>query len=217
MFYCECAYNDASLYVAIVSFFVASITLIFTIITLNWFKNDRKNQNKKEFSNDVIYKNLQDISFYILNIIKIHAGHEYVDLKELDEAQKRIVIGQTYLVLYANTHKLPYLKEFSEVQKNPKDPDKLFMNNFFKLNGSFIKYRNEMEGKPYNSDQKLDDYQDILCRYLQLAMDYSKSVLYLEKLDPENSAVINYYNELKKIIEDSRNKKLIPKEGIHGK
>lgn len=201
--------NDASLYIAIGSFLVAIITLVFTVITLHWFKNDRENQNKKEFSKEVIYENLHDITIYILHIIKIRAAKKYIDLKEIDDAQKRIVIGQNYLELYANTHDLPYLKQFSEIKKKPKDTDKSFMFNFFKLNSSFIKYRNNVEGKPFSVDPKLGDYQDILYRYLQLAMDYSKSVLYLDELKPNDSAVLSYYKELKKIIEDSKNKQLV--------
>lgn len=210
MFYSGSICNDASLYIAIGSFLVAIITLVFTVITLHWFKNDRENQNKKEFSKEVIYENLHDIAIYILHIIKIRAAKKYIDLKEIDDAQKRIVIGQNYLELYANTHDLPYLKQFSEIKKKLKDTDKSFMFNFFKLNSSFIKYRNNVEGKPFSADPKLGDYQDIFYRYLQLAMDYSKSVLYLDELKPNDSAVLSYYNELKKIIEDSKNKQLVP-------
>lgn len=195
--------------VAIVALGIAIKTLNITNTTLDWFKNDRKNQDEKEFRDEIIYKNIQYISIYILDIVKIRASGKYIDLNELLEAQKSIVVGRTALELYANAKDLPYLKKFCEVDEKSENKEVSFMYNFFNLNENFLYYRDKKRNKKYKEDTKLDDYKEAFSGYLQLAMDYSTKVLNLEEDDPENKFVIQYEQKLKDIVNSSHEKNLL--------
>lgn len=118
-----------ALIIAIKSLNVTNTTLSVTNKTLKWFQDDRINQDKKEFRNEIIFKNIQSISTYILFIVKTRVNTFYHNLNDLDEAQKNLVIGRTYIGLYAKVHDLPYLKEFCEINKAKSNESFMFMFN----------------------------------------------------------------------------------------
>ena len=200
--------SDASLYVSIASLIIACGTLIITYVTLNWFKGDRRTQDDKEFRN-FIYEKIKDITFYKFDIIEIHSLGKYTDLQGIEDAEKKIVLGQASIELYADTKNLPYLQEFSEVDKNSPRKDRSFMFNFFTLNYRFHDYRKQKEGTPFLNDPKLDAYYYAFSKYLEIATKYSITVLNLHKLDENNPNVSNYYEELKGIVNYCKKENLI--------
>lgn len=201
---------SVSLIVAGFSFFVACKTLMVTKVTLKWFMDDREIQDEKEFKNEIIFKNIQDISVYILYIAKVRSAVEYISLKEIEKAQKNLVVGRTYIEIYANTHNLPYLKTFCDVGDNSKHDT--FMNSFFSMNEVFINYCYKHRKDKRIDFTILDNFQEAFRRHLQLAMDYSISVLYRKTENEKDSFVIAYGNELKSLIDFCKAKKLFDKE-----
>ena len=104
----------------IMTIVIASITLLVTTITLFWFMRDRQKQNKKEFE-DLIYNKIKKITVLMIDIAKIKETKTFVDLNDIKEAEKEFTSGFTYLDIYGNTHKFPYLSEFAVINsKNRK-------------------------------------------------------------------------------------------------
>ena len=208
MIHSACCNIDPSLVIALASLVVTIATLVVTTITLFWFQNDRKHQNEKEFRN-LIYENIKDLAFYILAVVKTRASKEYIDPKELGEHQESLALGLSYLRIYGKSHSLPNLVIFTEMDEEVEDSKNSFMFNFFVLNEQFLKYLDNKKGTDYNKDQKLDAFERAISRYLQLAMDYSTSVLACLKLKPNNKAYKAYHAELQSIIEYEKDNGLI--------
>ena len=72
-----------------------------------------------------------------------------------------------------------------------------------------LKYLDNKKGTNYNNDRKLDAFEKAISRYLQLAMDYSASVLACPKLKPNNKAYKAYHEELQSIIKYEKDNGLI--------
>lgn len=83
------------------------------------------------------------------------------------------------------------------------------MFNVFQLNKGFINYCNNQKKRKKFNDGKLDDYQTAFEDYLQLAMDYSTTVLFLGKNDEINKYVDEYKTKLKNINEFCVSKGLV--------
>ena len=203
-----CCSIDSSFIISLASFLVTVATLVVTTITLFWFQNDRRHQNDKEFKN-LIYENIKDLTFYILSVVKTRASNKYTDAKELDEHQKGLALGRSYLRIYAKSHSLPNLVIFTEMDKDVEDSKNSFMFNFFVLNEQFLNYLDDNKGNDYDNDLKLGAFEKVISRYLQLAMDYSTSVLACPKQKPNNKAYIAYHEELQSIIKYEKDNGLI--------
>ena len=197
---CLSEFLDISSFVLLIaSLLIGIATLIVTSITLKWFMDDRKNQDNKEFTN-LIYDNIKDISVYKLDIIECNSLGKYTKMARIEEAERQIVLGQSFLDLYGKIHNLPYLKEFSAVNGNSKRKKYSFMYNFFRLNFAYHEYRKKLGENSFSADSKLNDYYKVFSRYLELASKYSLSVLCLKELIAEDEQVKKYYAELKRII-----------------
>jgi len=199
----------------ITAIIISSLTLLVTVGALCFSICSYRKTIKKEFEN-MIFSKLESISFYVYDIAncKDASKTKYPQTKDIKEAEKDILIGFSYLYEYGRSHKMKYLKAFSDC--NPTDE---FSKNyslakpFFSLNGAFQDFRDSIEDKNKNSqtNDKLDLYCNAFREYLHLSIKYALSYLYIRtknnKAKKENEqdeslkikSLLKFKNDLTKI------------------
>ena len=204
------ACNKGFDYISFGALVVATITLIFTIITLLWFKNDRVKQNKKEFE-QLIFSNIKSISSYCLDIAKIFDNKSFHGVDKLKEAEEQIYIGFTYLRSYALAHRLNNLVIFATGNNGDKKINETsFAYNFFNISNKYIKYREKMflaNRKIGRQRNKLNKYYSLFNEYLSFGIRYADSVL--NNKESENKHISNFNEDFKDIIDFAKEKKLL--------